>query len=805
MSVERVGAHGTPERAMAYENLGLVRRAFQALNDRDFATFLSLYTEDCAVRNIGSAVGLVGGEFRGRDALSWLREMIDAIGAERRSRRSARYAIKSWRSARFEGPVRAAEGFGGSESIAVDHRSGGSVMVVLRKSCLALALGMALLSSSMIPTGTAGAAVGGTVTIIERFKDPRGVWPSHPGTTAIVRYGPFTVPAATATEPGMLSKQVVQNLPAPCSNCYITDIVPSLVYEDGTNASMESGTMLHHYVLFNQAAQDVTCPSGIGALGQRFFASGMERPEAHLPSGYGYLNTGGNWTLETDLMNMMSTPQQVYLQTVVRYEPASAGLSSVTPIWLDVNNCSTTSEYSIPTGYSDTDWSWTSTLSGHIVGIGGHQHDLSAMEMQCMNAEACPNHGSGIAISAELVGGPKSVYYGPEAHSEPPADLSGSTICRSQDTYFTPFGMENGYMGHLDTMSQCGLYNPAEVSGNAAYPAGGAYTGLGFPIESGQTIRLHSQYQNPGAPRSDVMGIMIPYVASAAAPPTAETKRPTPIAQKEATLRGTVNPDGTEVSECKFEYGTSTSYGQSAPCSSAPGSGLSPAAVSAAITGLTNKTTYHFRITATNAGGSGKGSDQTFTAASAHVYKNGTMGAEGKPVRTIAWGSLKLTNAAIGEVECHTVSAGYLENPAGGSSALGRVQGLVPYECVSPSCAALGGTAIEVSPEKLPWSAEASEVEGGGFRIKNGNRVNAAAAVYMRVNCVGKFNGQFVGESAPKSLNNGLSIGAAPAEEEFDQPTSGELEGEASGGLKLSGKLKVEGYAAEELIEVKNP
>src|SRR5262249_44628743 len=71
----------------------------------------------------------------------------------------------------------------------------------------------------------------------------------------------------------------------------------------------------------------------------------------------------------------------------------------------------------------------------------------------------------------------------------------------------------------LDTMTGCGLYNPAEVSGNPALPTGGAYTGLGFPIETGQTIRLHSQYQNPGAPRSDVMGIMIAYVASAAAPP----------------------------------------------------------------------------------------------------------------------------------------------------------------------------------------------------------------------------------------------------------------------------------------------
>ena len=74
-----------------------------------------------------------------------------------------------------------------------------------------------------------------------------------------------------------------------------------------------------------------------------------------------------------------------------------------------------------------------------------------------------------------------------------------------------------------------------------------------------------------------------------------------------------------------------------------------------------------------------------------------------------------------------------------------------------------------------------------------------------RVNCVGKLNAQFSGEDAPKFLNNGLTIGAFPSEAEFDQPGSRELESEASGGLKFGGKLKVQGYSSQELIEVKNP
>jgi phosphodiesterase/alkaline phosphatase D-like protein len=289
-----------------------------------------------------------------------------------------------------------------------------------------------------------------------------------------------------------------------------------------------------------------------------------------------------------------------------------------------------------------------------------------------------------------------------------------------------------------------------------------------------------------------------------ARPPSVLSAAASSIKQTSATLNATVNPEGKQVSACTFEWGTTSAYGSSAPCSALPGAGETPVAVSAPLSGLSNKTSYHFRITATSAEGQSRGVDRTFTAASAHVYKNGTMGAEGKPVRTIAWGTLKLTNASLGEVECHTVSAGYLENPAGGGSALGKVQGFVPYECVSASCTSLGGSASEVTPEALPWSTEAIEAEGGAMRIRSGNRVRAAGADLVRVNCVGKVSGQFVGEAAPKFLT-GLEIGAVPTEEEFDQPGSGELESEANGGLKSSGKLKVQGYGAQELLEVKNP
>jgi PKD repeat protein len=80
-----------------------------------------------------------------------------------------------------------------------------------------------------------------------------------------------------------------------------------------------------------------------------------------------------------------------------------------------------------------------------------------------------------------------------------------------------------------------------------------------------------------------------------------------------ATLNATVNPHGANVTECKFEYGPTSLYGSTAACASLPGSGNSPVAVSAAVTGLSGSTLYHFRIVAKNSVGEQEGLDRTFT------------------------------------------------------------------------------------------------------------------------------------------------------------------------------------------------
>jgi len=95
--------------------------------------------------------------------------------------------------------------------------------------------------------------------------------------------------------------------------------------------------------------------------------------------------------------------------------------------------------------------------------------------------------------------------------------------------------------------------------------------------------------------------------------PAVTTTAATGVTSSGATLNGTVNPEGAATTY-QFQYGPTTSYGSVAPASpGSAGSGSSSVNESAAVSGLSASTTYHYRLTATNATGTTNGSDQTLT------------------------------------------------------------------------------------------------------------------------------------------------------------------------------------------------
>jgi hypothetical protein len=97
---------------------------------------------------------------------------------------------------------------------------------------------------------------------------------------------------------------------------------------------------------------------------------------------------------------------------------------------------------------------------------------------------------------------------------------------------------------------------------------------------------------------------------SATGPPVAITNPATSVAHSSATLNGSVDPHGLTTT-VYFQYGTTTSYGHTTASQTKTGNTYQ--SVLANISGLSGSTTYHFRIKATNSGGTRYGSDRTFT------------------------------------------------------------------------------------------------------------------------------------------------------------------------------------------------
>jgi MSHA biogenesis protein MshQ len=120
-------------------------------------------------------------------------------------------------------------------------------------------------------------------------------------------------------------------------------------------------------------------------------------------------------------------------------------------------------------------------------------------------------------------------------------------------------------------------------------------------------------YATSSTDRSGGSGAAGMVTISYSSAPTVTTNAATSLTSIGATLNGTASSNGASTA-VTFDYGLTASYGSTITASGSPlASGATNTAVSAAVSGLSPSTTYHFRVNGVNSLGTTNGSDLTFT------------------------------------------------------------------------------------------------------------------------------------------------------------------------------------------------
>ena len=206
-----------------------------------------------------------------------------------------------------------------------------------------------------------------------------------------------------------------------------------------------------------------------------------------------------------------------------------------------------------------------------------------------------------LAVVAALAGAGEAAAAAPAAATGPvtavgptTATVSGSVNPNgTATTWFVEYGTSTSY-GSQTTSTSAG-------SGTSSVAVSPTISGL----KAGTTYHYRLVATNSAGTARGNDGVL-----TTSAAPQVVTGAATSVAATSATLNGTVNPSS-RATTWYFEYGTSTSYGTRTPVKDA-GSGTSPVAVAASVTGLRSGRVYHFRLVATSDAGTSRGADQTF-------------------------------------------------------------------------------------------------------------------------------------------------------------------------------------------------
>ena len=178
------------------------------------------------------------------------------------------------------------------------------------------------------------------------------------------------------------------------------------------------------------------------------------------------------------------------------------------------------------------------------------------------------------------------------------ATLNGKVNPNGSDTtYYFQYGTTTSY-GSTTTSTSAGT-GTSDVSVNASLTGLTSNTTYHFRVMA--TNSAGTTYGDDQTFTTSAPPVPAPMVTTGSA---------SQVTSSSAMLNGAINPNGAGTTYY-FEYGTTTSYGSTTSVEDA-GSGSSDVSVTANLSGLSTNTTYHYRLIATNSGGTTYGDDQSF-------------------------------------------------------------------------------------------------------------------------------------------------------------------------------------------------
>lgn len=189
-----------------------------------------------------------------------------------------------------------------------------------------------------------------------------------------------------------------------------------------------------------------------------------------------------------------------------------------------------------------------------------------------------------------------------------PVSMPPSTSPQSIKVYGSNFDTSASHL--LFTDPQGNVWTSAN---HPSYETRVSSTEFDYQVDNNSdTGTWNVKVQNPDGQISNAVNFTVATPVSA---PVVSTVVAGSVFANTAVMNGTVNPNGASTS-AYFQYGTTTSYGNTGQAQT----GITTTTnVQTTLTGLAPSTTYHYRLVASNSGGTSYGSDTSFTTMSAAV------------------------------------------------------------------------------------------------------------------------------------------------------------------------------------------